>query len=423
MPTGVIDEKALAALVATEITNRGGASRFVESFEKQFGFSPVLDNEHANSAPYELCEHADEWVEENRKAFLREHGYDPAQIWSQAKSSRFSFQKVESWIREGAGSGQPLKEATSQEQLGALIRFGVVKQTVDYYKLAKAVYRSLAEIYTSNNYEEVYDPLNRLEIPVEIGENEAPPETHYQGRGVAIRNRRFGRMVSVSKMLFKNDKSGQVRRRTQQIGDGMVYAEEILWTFATFNTYTGTANLLSNGGLVPSTNVAGQASFDGTNTTAGQINQQRLEDGYTSAGYVVDLNNDFFVVDYNAVHLPKSQEITALKLLQSFLNPTTPAGTAGAVQGIMAKNVMEGRLVIYANRFVSKLGNGLDGASPRWMLQEKGKGFVFQSRTAMEMQMEPPNVGKSLEENAYRYMVDRWMGAGPVEPRFGYWGN
>lgn len=375
----------------------------------------------------EICDIVDEDIEELRESYKRDYGYDPAEVWDQAdkRGARFKFSEVSRWVREGCGSGQRLSESTSEDQLGALVRFGVIRNSVEYYKLAKAVYRALAEMHTSNSMEETYDPLNRTEIPVEVGENETPPDSKLAGRAVVIRNRRFARMIGVSKQLYADDKTGQVRKRATEVGDGMVYAEDILWTTATIGAYAGTSNLIANGGVIPPTNVAGQATLDGQSTTYGPVNQQRLEDGYTAAAYISDLLGNFFVVNFDSLFIPKVWEITALKLLQSFLNPTNPGAspTAGSVTGLMAKNVMEGRLTIYASRFINRVRTGLDGSTPPWMLMERGKGFVFQRRTGMSMVMESPNVGKSLETNQYRYLTEARFGAGVVEPRFGYWGN
>ena len=201
-------------------------------------------------------------------------------------------------------------------------------------------------------------------------------------------------------------------QRAQQGGEGMAYAEEQAAIIALFAAYS----------RAPGSNVAGETTS--ITTTAGQITQPNLENGWTALTYVEDLEGNFMLVQPDALVVDTRDEITTEKLMESLFQPSFPTGTAGSMGYFQTKNVLAGKFTIHGTPFVTKARAGIAPSYSPWVLMQKNKGgLVFQPRTPLSVEQEAPNSGLSLRAYSYFYVYQRRFGVDVVEPRFDYWGN
>jgi hypothetical protein len=364
---------------------------------------------------------ANAWLKDMREGFMSEWGYDPDEVWNHSDEPGFSLGTVRESIRRST-----MREAVTEMQFAALTRYGVVKELVGGYNLAPTVYKQAARIVNSGTSEENYAPTYGSDIPDVVEDGEEAGESRMAGFTLRIRNERYAKVLAISKTLFQDDQTGQLKLESSVFGKRMAHAEEkaVMQNFFAFGT---TANTGNAGGQVPATNIAGTAVGQGlVTTTLGQINQQRLEDGWTAAAYVTDPLGNLIVVEWDALIIAKVDEILTRKLLQSMYSPSVP-GATGTVGYFMTENILKGMFQILATPFISTLAGvraGLAGGAAPWALIEKNsKAMIFQNRTALQVIQEVANAGKSFDRNEVRLLTERRFGTNPVDGRFAFWGN
>lgn len=360
---------------------------------------------------------SDAWVKRESKRFKEKFGYDPIE---QFKKDGFSLREASRQLREKF----KLSEDETTSQLFALTTGLVTLDLSSEYKLVETIYRKIAKIVPSKKSEETYFPLQRSDIPVPIGDNEEAPESGIGGVLTRIKNYRFARIISYSNTLAADDQTGEVREQATSLGEAMAYAEEQWWVVMLFAAYVVT-NLRANGGIIPPMNIAGQApaNYGGPTCTAGDVTQANIENLFTAADYVTDVENNFALVQVDAGLFPSSRKITVKKILQSVYNPSTPPAGNGVIGGIFSENVLKGEFDAHYTPFIVRARAGLDGSNPPWALGESGKFGTFQDRDPLSVVMEVPNTGASFTKNATRVKAERRFGAGVNLPEFALMGN
>lgn len=352
-------------------------------------------------------------LEDIRESFKGEWGYDPEDVWKNERKPGFSLNSIRESIKSNT-----LRESITQQQFFALTRYGVNKQILDGYKSVPTIYKDVAQIVQSNSAEEVYFPLYGTDVPTEVEDGEAAGESRMAGFAVRIQNKRYAKILPISKTLLRNDQTGQLRHATSDFGKRMSYAEERV---TLLNFFAASAS-------APAQSVAGTAKGqNGQATTAGLISQAGLEDAWTAATYQVDPLGELLLVDLNGLIVSKADEILTKKLLEGMYTPTVP-GAAGSVGYFMTKNVVQGLFTIHATPFVDATGkrvrSGINATYSPWaLLQKQSRAMVFQNRTPLTLVQEDPNSGKSFETNQMRYLTEREFGAGVVDALYAFWGN
>lgn len=363
---------------------------------------------------------ADGWVSRSARRFQERFGYDAL---AQFKKDGFSLREAHKQLREKF----KLSEDETTSQLFALTTGLVTMDLSNEYKRVDTIYRKIAKVVPSKKSEETYFPLQRSDIPVPIGDNEEAPESGVGGVLTRIKNYRFARIISYSNTLASDDQTGEVRDQAEQLGEAMAYAEEQWWVVQLFATYIA-ANIRGGAGtnpIVPAMNVAGQApaGYGGPTCTAGDVTQQNIENLFTAADYVTDIENNFALVQVDAGLFPSSRKITVKKILQSVYNPSTPPAGNGVIGGIFSENVLKGEFDAHYTPFIVRARAGIDGTNPPWALGEAGKFGTFQDRDPLSVVMEVPNSGASFTKNATRIKAERRFGAGVNLPEFVLVGN
>jgi Mu-like prophage major head subunit gpT len=403
--------------------NGGGATveRQAEIEEKQFSLSDLREmfsggvgivkpsrGEHYNGALPKNAERLAKLsgfaIEKYRERFEREYGMDPQDVWDQQDEWGFSLLQIKESI-----DSQVLREAVAETMFGNLVRYGVSKALLDNYALVETIYKDIAFINPSKGFEEWYGPVFRGDIPVGVNPGQPLPEGRLMGTQTTIRNKRYGRALTIERELIEDDQTGQIMRRAQSYGDSMAYAEEAACIIALF----------AASATAPAQNVAGQAA----NTTAAALGQIPLENGWTALALAVDGLGNLMLAKPNAMVVGVQDEITAKKLLQAAFQPSFPTGTAGTIGYFQTPNILKDMFTIYATAFVSKARATISGQGFPWVIMEKGKSLVFQPRTPLTVEQEAPNAGVSLFQYQYRWAVQRRFGVGVPEPRFCFWGN
>ncbi len=376
--------------------------------------SPAQRVAAANEAKF--IGNAKNWIAREGRRFKEHYGYD---MLPEIAKPGFSLREARRQLRERF----KLSEAVTTSQLFALTTGLVTQDLSNAYQIVPTVYRKLAKIVPSTKAEETYFPLQRADIPVPVGETEAAPESRLGGVLTRIANHKFARVIVMSQEMEQDDQTGQIRDQANGIGEGMGYAEEQWWVSQLFAAYVA-ANIRSSGGIIPPMCIAGQApsNYGGPTCTAGAVSQANIENLFTAADYVTDLEGNFALVQINAGLFASADKIAVKRIMQSVYMPSTPSASAGVVGGIFSDNVLKGEFETYFTPFIVRARAGIASGNP-WGLGEAGKIGAFQDRTPLEVRMEDPNAGKSFDEDTVRIKTKRRFGAGVVLPEFFLAGN
>ncbi len=342
-----------------------------------------------------------------RESFQTEHGINLEEVWEHVDNPKFSLKKVREGIR-----GLHLREAVSETAFAQLVRYGVQKMMIGRYKQVPTIYQNTHEQVASKTVEEMYAPMYGMEVPVAVKDGEASPESRLAGLERRIQNGEFARILAISKRLVQDDQTGQIKRIAGAMGQRMKYAEE-------GNAITSYCAVPPNSEAAYKTNVAGQAA----GTTAGPFTQPNVEAAWDALTAVEDPLGELTLVVPDIVVVAMQDKLTARRVLQS-PQVSQVAAPGSPTSGFMAENILKDEgLVIQASQFVAKARAGIDGTNRPWLLAQSKMSDVFQNRTALEVEQEDPNSGKSFDNREYRYQMDRRFGSGTIDFLFKFYGN
>ncbi|MGH7756079.1 MAG: hypothetical protein ACREM8_07335, partial [Vulcanimicrobiaceae bacterium] len=187
-----------------DLTTEAATREFREALAR--AIKPGGNSQLAEFAPY-----IDQPLNDIREAFRAEWGYDPETVWSQSKAYGFSLNAVRESIAK-----HTMREAVTQAQFYALTRYGVNRQIVDGYKLVPTVYKDVSYVINSTASEELYFPLYGTDVPDAVEDGEQAGESRMAGFSVRILNQRFAKILNISKTLFRNDQTGQIKMQTSE---------------------------------------------------------------------------------------------------------------------------------------------------------------------------------------------------------------
>lgn len=392
-----------------------------------------------------------------------EREFYPAELIKVAESVCPSFAthpSLKQWRRAAIQASRKLREAHSETALAFLLRKGVQTIANDWYNVVPREWQDYAGVTQSNTLAEFYPPLYGSQIAGIVPNGERFPEGRIIGENSVLMNYKFGLIESFDRELFDDDQTAQIRLRASRLGQSMALTENIYAAYRFIGAKQSYGSNLTVAASGYSTTDVNGTAFTGPWSTAmygpgtlpifasatpastyGNIPTVMSALGLNGLklAWSVLLNtkdplgnkiivnpNTLLVSSMDALHAPMLVAPPAgvpyypSPIGQSFgvaAQQTASSATAGQAGGVFGANPFMGLgIKVVVARFL---------ADWAWALGEKGKGFMWQERDALEVVQENPAAGAAFEVDAYRFRSRRrfesdWIGGGS---RFWFLGN
>jgi hypothetical protein len=354
------------------------------------------------------------------------------------------------WIESAEEACYKLREANPESALAFLLRKGVQTLANDWYIVAEREWDGYCGVNSSDNFAEWYAPIYPSTIAGRVPRGDRFPEGKVFGEDSVMVNQKFGLIEGFDRELFDDDQTGQIKQRAARLGQGMAVTENAYAAIRFIGAAGSYANL-----VVPASNyttldinqsvVSGpfSATLHGTYGnrpgTFAALGLTMLKQAWSDLLVAKDPQGNKIIVKPDVLVVSAKDDLHA-KLLVSPPGgvPYYPAipGQSGSVMGggSVATAATQGALAGYpggvfgANPF---MGLGIRVVVSRylpdwaWALGQKGRGFIFQERDALEVVQESTTAGQAFEMDAYRFRSRRrfevdWVGGGS---RFFFLGN
>lgn len=337
---------------------------------------------------------------------LAKLGISVAELRETMMHKDFSIQELYVNTLKEAAEGR-LKE-TAEGTFGALLRLGVQAMAADYFAWAGSdtVYQDIVDERPSNKYAEFYAPMFGGQLPKPVERSGRYASSYFKGTDSMIINLKFGRLYEFEQELWEDDKTGQIRQRAQQIGEGMRIVQE-MWSLARL---TGEAQTYPEDLHVPAPQVL-QTVYsptlfgpDGGNCAANvgtRLSQPALEEASIAMMKVRDPLKNRILTKMDTLVVSTDDMFVGAKLINSTLQPSTP-GTASMVQGgTTAATGVPGGMTGYVNTInplygLYKLKVARYLPRYHWYLGQAKKGLIFQNREPLSIVQENPAAGESF---------------------------
>lgn len=353
------------------------------------------------------------------------------------------------WFEKAEEACYKLREANSETSLAFLMRKGVQTLANDWYIVSPREWQEYCGTNASDAFAEWYAPLYPSTVPGRIPRGERFPEGKVYGEDSVLVNQKFGVVESFDRELFDDDRTGQIRDRAKWLGQGMGVTENA-YAAIRFNGASGSyVNLTVSASNYTTLDINQNVvtgpfsatlhgSYGNRPTSFGALGLNLLKQAWSELLVAKDPQGNKLVISPDVLIVSAKDDLHA-KLLVAPPGgvPYYPAivgqagsvlGSAGAAgQGTPPTAGFPGG-VFGANPF---MGLGIKVVSTRyfpdwaWSLGQKGRGFIFQERDALEVIQEASNSGQAFEMDAYRFRSRRrfeadWVGGGS---RFFWQGN
>jgi phage major head subunit gpT-like protein len=255
-----------------------------------------------------------------------------------------------------------------------------------------------------------------VEIPQDVPLGGKFEDSRLAGLDVEVVNKKVGRIITFERELIDDDQTGQISKKSGELGSRMRYKEE-----ADVNGVDVFTNVAQGRGL---TGVSGTSytSAIGNAPQAGNtpLSQPALEAADIAMHQMLDPLGNRIMVRPSILLVSPADKFNAAKLLNSTLQPSVP-GAAGqtastAASGLtgwtMTVNPLQGLYNLKVSRFLP---------SGNWYLIDPTS-IVFQDRDPLELLMEARDAGRSFERDEYRYRARRRYQTAVLEYRYIYCG-
>lgn len=361
-----------------------------------------------------------------RKEFLS-YGLD---ITDKAKfpvnDPTFSFKEAKRIMQEAVGiSGFP-----------QLARAGVqmaFNNAVMAY--TDTTYADWTHTQSSDKATELYAPIHGISFLQERGPNGKFIETQVAGLDISLENREFGQILSIDQNILDDDQTGQLAQLAADLAEWTELLKEV-YAYGKLNSVAGT----NYAGLVvpisetkpsyesnyPYATSASPLRGGGFNRPAsfGALSQGNIQTGIIQLQAQLNLLGLKMVVNPKGLMISPAKQFDAAVLMQSSLNPSTAASSAGAVGGAYSINPIKSILDIVVSRFVFDNAGSASGNSSAWYIMDTTKPwFVMQLRDPGSVIMENPESGESFTRKVQRHRLDVRMNADFIDPRFLWQGS
>lgn len=331
----------------------------------------------------------------------------------------FSIQEFYTNILQEATSGK-LKE-TAQQTFGQLLRAGVQSMAADYFAWAGSdtIHQDLVEERPSNKRAEFYAPVYGGQLPKPVEASGRYASSYFKGTDSMMINIKFGRLYEFEQELWEDDKTGQIRQKSQQIGEGMRIVQE-MWFIARL---TGAQLSFPEDIHVPAPQIV-QNVYDANLFAPGEgnrapsagtrLSQPALEDASIAMMKARDPLKNRLLTKMNTLVVSVDDMFTAAKLINSTLQPSVPGTGAQVLGGTAVGTGIPGGTTGWVNTInplygLYKLKTSRYLPKYHWYLGQAKKGLIFQNREPLSIVQEGPTSGESFARDVLVFRTKaRW---------------
>jgi hypothetical protein len=344
------------------------------------------------------------------------------------------------WLNAAMEASRRVREAHPETALAFLLRKGIQTLANDWYVSVPREWQDYALVASSDAVAEWYGPLYGSTIAGRVARGDRYPEGRIIGEDSVLVNFKFGLIESFDRELFDDDQTGQIKQRSQRLGQGMAITENAYAALRFIGAAASYANLTVPASNYTTIDVDGNAvtgpwsatlhhSYGNRPSAYAAMALNPLKQAWSDLLNAKDpLGNK--IITNPGVLLHSSMDALHAPLLvqppQGVPYYPAPVGASGLTNATAASGYPGG--AFGANPF---MGLGIKPVLARflpdwaWALGEKGKGFVFQERNPLEVIQEASASGAAFEVDAFRYRSRRrfecdWIGGGS---RFWWLGN
>ncbi len=353
-----------------------------------------------------------------------------ADIRATFRDENFSIRDLRTMVFKEAYEGN-LKE-NAETAFGQLLRGGVQALALDFfnYSAGTTIYQDIVQYIRTDKYAEFYAPMYGVELPKEVNREGRYAESTLHGTDSMIINKKFGRLYKFEEELWLHDRTGQIKAKSQQIGEGMRILKELYFTARLCGVemrfpediYVTAPKVVADVfksdlfGVVDGENYGNRPVDDNVLLT-----QQSLEQAYMRMLQSRDPHGKRIMVNVNTLLVSPSDTFNAAKLIHSTLQPSTPAVsnqgaggtpffTGGSTGWINTINPLVGMFKLKVGRYLPL---------KHWFIGEAKKGLIEQEEAPMSIVQENPTSGESFSRDVYvfkskaRWEMD-WIEGSPV---------
>jgi len=350
---------------------------------------------------------------------LQRMGMSVADLRETFMSPEFSIQEFYTNILRESVEGN-LKE-TAETTFGNLLRVGVQTMAADYFAWAggDTIYQDLVQEMPSDKYAEFYGPMYGGQLPKPVERSGRYASSYFKGTDSMIVNLKFGRIYEFEQELWEDDKTGQIRTRSQQIGEGMRIVQE-MWYVARL---TGMAQSYPEDITVPepqvlqnvySTTLFGATDGNRAPTAGTRLSQPALEEASIAMMKARDPLKNRILTKMDTLVVSVDDMFTAAKLINSTLQPSMPGAPGTVIAGSTLATGVQGGSTGFVNTinplyglYKLKVSRYLPRYS--WYLGQAKKGIIFQNREPLSIVQENPTGGESFARDVIVFRTKaRW---------------
>lgn len=318
----------------------------------------------------------------------------------------FSIQEFYTNILKESCDGN-LKE-TAETTFGNLLRVGVQAIAADFFLWAgnDTVFQDIVQELPSNKYAEFYAPMYGGQLPKPVERSGRYASSYFKGTDSMIINLKFGRLYEFEQELWEDDKTGQIRQRAQQIGEGMRIVQE-MWALARL---TGEAQTYPEDITVPAPqvlstvydpNLFGTGLGNTSQVLNERLSQPALEAASIAMMKVRDPLKNRILAKMDTLVTSVDDMFVAAKLINSTLQPSVPGNSSQVLAGNTAATGLTGGTTGFVNTInplygLYKLKVARYLPQYHWYLGQAKKGLIFQNREPLSIVQENPAAGESF---------------------------
>lgn len=349
---------------------------------------------------------------------------------------------IRHWLYKTIDACQRLREANSEAAMGFLVRKGVQTVANDYYHSQPRKWQEYAETVPSTTVAEWYAPLFGSQLALEVERGDQFKEGQIQGEDLSLVNHKFGRIENFERELFDDDQTGQIKQRSQRLGESIATTESVYAALRFVGSAASYGGLSVAASKYATTNTSGTAiSTPWSTSMYGSVGNRpssyvaltmdALKVAYVQTKNAKDPLSNKIIVDTNTLLVSTQDIINAELLLYPGGYPAVIGQTGGVLGGTSTTaGTSQGALTGFPGGINSPNPFGRMGLKlvvepyfPDWAWAlGQNRGFIFQQRDPMEIVQETPNSGANFNFDSIRFRSRERFEVDWIAPRFWYLG-